>query len=83
MENRDIKKEYKYLRITPEKFKAGDLFLMSPEDKGEYFGYKEATKILSIILPKDRRGNTAFIKTEEGEKKLSVTSLYNIAISKA
>ena len=56
---------------------------MSPEDEGEFFGYKEATKISSIILPKDGRGNTTSIKTEEGEKKLSVSSLYNIARKKS
>jgi len=82
-ENSFKKEEYKYLKITPEKFKIGDLFLMSPEDEGEFFGYKEATKISSIILPKDGRGNTASIKTEEGEKKLSVNSLYNIARKKS
>jgi len=81
-ENSFKKEEYKYLKITPEKFKAGDLFLMAPEDEGEFFGYKEATKISSITLPKDGRGNTAFIETEEGEKKLSVNSLYNIARKK-
>jgi len=81
-ENSFKKEEYKYLKISPEKFKTGDLFLMTPEDGGEFFDHKEATKILSITLPKDARGNTAFIKTEEGEKKLSVASLYNIARKK-
>jgi hypothetical protein len=82
-ENSFKKEEYKYLKITPEEFKAGDLFLMAPEDEGEFFGHKEATKISSITLPRDGRGNTAFIETEEGEKKLSVSSLYNIARKKS
>ena len=55
---------------------------MAPEDGGEFFNHKEATKILSITHPKDGRGNTTIIKTEEGNKKLSVTSKYNIARKK-
>ena len=43
-ENSFKKEEYKYLKITPEEFKAGDLFLMAPEDEGEFFDHKEATK---------------------------------------
>ena len=81
-ENSFKKEEYKYLEINPEKFKVGDLFLMAPEDGGEFFNHKEATKILSITHPKDGRGNTTIIKTEEGNKKLSVTSKYNIARKK-
>ena len=76
-------KEFKYLKISPEKFKTGDLFLRAPEEGGEFFDHKEAIKILSITLPKDGRGNTAIIKTkEEGDIKLSNTSLYNIARKK-
>lgn len=82
-ENSFKKEEYKYLKISPEKFKTGDLFLMAPEKGGEFFNHKEATKILSITLPKDGRGNTVLIKTEEGDKKLSNASLYNIARKKS
>lgn len=56
---------------------------MAPEKGGEFFNHKEATKILSITLPKDGRGNTVLIKTEEGDKKLSDASLYNIARKKS
>ena len=81
-ENSSKKEEHKYLEINPEKFKVGDLFLMNPEDGGKFFNHKEATKILSITHPKDGRGNTTIIQTEEGNKKLSVTSKYNIARKK-
>ena len=78
-----FKKEYKYLQITPEKFKTGDFFLRAPEEGGEFFNNKEKVEILSITLPKDGKGNTAIIKTKEsGDIKLSVASLYNIARKK-
>ena len=82
-QNDSFEKEFKYLKISPEKFKTGDLFLRAPEKGGEFFDHKEAIKILSITLPKDGRGNTVIIKTkEEGDMKLSNTSLYNIARKK-
>jgi hypothetical protein len=82
-QDNSFKKEFKYLKINPEKFKTGDLFLRAPEEGGEFFDHKEAIKILSITLPKDGRGNTAIIKTkEEGDIKLSDASLYNIARKK-
>ena len=83
VQDNSFEKEFKYLKISPEKFKTGDLFLRAPEEGGEFFDHKEAIKILSITLPKDGRGNTAIIKTkEEGDIKLSNTSLYNIARKK-
>ena len=82
-QDNSFEKEFKYLKISPEKFKTGDLFLRAPEEGGEFFDHKEAIKILSITLPKDGRGNTAIIKTkEEGDIKLSHASLYNIARKK-
>ena len=82
-QDNSFQKEFKYLKINPEKFKTGDLFLRAPEEGGKFFDHKEAIKILSITLPKDGRGNTAIIKTkEEGDIKLSNTSLYNIARKK-
>ena len=83
VQDNSFEKEFKYLKISPEKFKTGDLFLRAPKEGGEFFDHKEAIKILSITLPKDGRGNTAIIKTkEEGDIKLSHASLYNIARKK-
>jgi hypothetical protein len=83
VQDNSFEKEFKYLEISPEKFKTGDLFLRAPKEGGEFFDHKEAIKILSITLPKDGRGNTAIIKTkEEGDIKLSDASLYNIARKK-
>ena len=83
VQDNSFEKEFKYLKISPEKFKTGDLFLRAPKEGGEFFDHKEAIKILSITLPKDGRGNTAIIKTkEEGDIKLSDASLYNIARKK-
>jgi hypothetical protein len=76
----EFEKTHKYLNITPEDFKPGDFFLRAPDDDGEFFEHKEKVKISSIDLPKDGKGNTAIIKTDDGKTmKLSHTSLYNIA----
>lgn len=78
-----FEKEYEYLKITPEDFKVGDLFLYTPSDDGEFFNHKDSSKILSITQPKDGRSNTTIVNTKErGNLKLSATSLYNIARKK-
>jgi hypothetical protein len=78
----EFEKTHKYFKITPYNFKSGDFFLRTPDynGNGEFFGHKDKVKILSINLPKDGRGNTAVIKTDDGKTwELSHTSLYNIA----
>ena len=81
--NEGFQKNYKHLELSPEDFKPGDFFLMTPDEDGEFFEHKEKVKILSIDLPKDGRSNIAKVKTEDGkEMNLSNTSLYDIARSK-
>lgn len=81
--NEGFQENYKYLELSPEEFEPGDFFLRAPDEDGEFFEHKEKVKILSVDLPKDKRSNTARVKTEDGkEMKLSNTSLYDIARSK-
>ena len=80
--NENFEETHEYLQISPENFQPGDYFLRTPvyDNSGEFFDHKEKIKILSIDLPKDGRGNTSKVKTEDGEiMGLSSTSLYNIA----
>ena len=48
-ENSFEKEKYKYLKITPEEFKIGDLFLMAPEDGGEFFNHKDSVFIVFCL----------------------------------
>ena len=80
--NENFEETHEYLQISPENFQPGDYFLRTPvyDNSGEFFDHKEKTKILSIDLPKDGRGNTSKVKTEDGKiMGLSSTSLYDIA----
>ena len=80
--NENFEETHEYLQISPENFQPGDYFLRTPvyDNSGEFFDHKEKTKILSIDLPKDGRGNTSKVKTEDGKiMGLSSNSLYDIA----
>lgn len=80
--NKNQPNDFEYLEITPEDFKPGDLFLRTPDEKGEFFINDDALEILSISLPKDGRSNTAIINTKEGPMRISFLSLYDIARKK-
>jgi len=81
--NESFENTHYHSKFSPEHFKPGDFFLRTPDENGEFFKHKEKVKILSIDLPKDGRGNTARIKTDDSkEMKLSTNSLYNIARKK-